>query len=193
MRAFSGATACSTSDSVKRGVMYCGQFQSKLTTSIRKRRSILLRSSGVGVSWSEGSGCSRASSPRVAEDFQTLAFRLGDVGRTPRRRIGGSGAVGSRRCRGASSPLSIAKSLSSGLCRLDSREQAEQNLCEETERWAGLTVAREYLLQRPAKGCDAQCDLGADEKREREAAGRETWHGQRRNFPSGHGPFAENP
>ena len=40
----------STSASVKRGVMYCGQFQSKLTTSMRKRRSILLRSSDVGVS-----------------------------------------------------------------------------------------------------------------------------------------------
>ncbi len=50
IRAFSGATASSTSASVKRGVMYCGQFQSKLTTSMRRRRSILLRSSDVGVS-----------------------------------------------------------------------------------------------------------------------------------------------
>ena len=51
----------SASASVKHGVMYCGQFQSKLTTSMRRRRSILLRSSGVGVSWSARAGCSRAS------------------------------------------------------------------------------------------------------------------------------------
>ena len=55
MRCFNGATAASTSEAVKRGVMYWGQFKSKTITSMRNRRStrLLARGEEVGLLRSE--------------------------------------------------------------------------------------------------------------------------------------------